>query len=151
MPAHKGEMTADESRHVQTRKNRKSHQSTHCWHWFCGVRRVSQLATDRRPIIECDQPIFFTSYGIKFYFWHEPAELAHSFLFRSSVCFGLYCPFNCISFHKFSRQLSAFSLCSSGLISALLVLSTMYLFMKASLSPDIIPCGWLGLKHQLTN
>ena len=68
VPAHKGEMTADESRHVQTRKNRKSHQSTHCWHWFCGVRRVSQLATDRRPIIECDQPIFFTSYGIKFYF-----------------------------------------------------------------------------------
>ena len=50
-------------------------------------------------------------------------------------------PFNRILFHKFSRQLSAFSLCSSGLISALLVLSTIYLFMKASLSPDIILCG----------
>ena len=37
--------------------------------------------------------------------------------------FCLYGPFNCISFHKFSRQLSAFSLCSSGLIFALLVLS----------------------------
>ena len=24
-----------------------------------------------------------------------------------------------------------------------------YLFMKVSLSPDIILCGWLGLKHQL--
>ena len=23
--------------------------------------------------------------------------------------------------------------------------------MKVSHSPDIIPCGWLGLKHQLTN
>ena len=30
------------------------------------------------------------------------------------------------SFHKFSRQLSVFSLCSSGLSSALLVLSTIY-------------------------
>ena len=56
-------------------------------------------------------------------------------------------------FHSktFSRHLSAFSLCSSGLISALLVLSTIYLFLKVSLSPDIILCDWLGLKHQLTN
>ena len=36
---------------------------------------------------------------------------------------------------------SAFSLCSSNLISALLVLSTIYLLMKVSLSPDIILCG----------
>ena len=43
--------------------------------------------------------------------------------------------------------LSAFSLCSSGLTSALLVLSTIYLFMKVSLSPDIILCGLRGLKH----
>ena len=35
------------------------------------------------------------------------------------VYFCLYGPFNCISFHQFSRWLSAFSLCSSGLISAL--------------------------------
>ena len=27
----------------------------------------------------------------------------------------------------------------------------MYIFMKVSLSPDIILCGWLGLKHQLPN
>ena len=32
------------------------------------------------------------------------------------VCFCLYGPFNCILFHKFSRQLSAFSLCVSGLV-----------------------------------
>ena len=81
---------------------------------------------------------------------HKPTELAHSFLFRSCVCF-CPCPFNCISFHKFSEQLSALSPCSSGHNSALLVLSTIYLFMKVSLSPDIILCGWLGLKHQLTN
>ena len=48
---------------------------------------------------------------------------------------------SCISFHKFSRQLSAFSLCSSGLISVFVVLSTVYLFMTVSLSPDIILCG----------
>ena len=72
-------------------------------------------------------------------------ELAHSFLFCSCVYFCLYGPFNCISFHKFSRQLSAFSLCSCGLISALPVLTTVYLFMKVSFSPDVILCGWLGL------
>ena len=52
------------------------------------------------------------------YVCHKSTELAHSFLFCSCVCFCLYGPFNCISFHKFSRQLSAFSLCSSSLISA---------------------------------
>ena len=84
-------------------------------------------------------------------FWHKPTELAHSFLFCSCVYLCLYGPFTCILFHKFSRQLSAFSLCSSSNISGFLVLSTMYLFMKVSFSPDIILCGWLGLKHQLTN
>ena len=74
-----------------------------------------------------------------------------NFLFCSCVYFCLYGPFNCISFCNFSRQLSTFSLCSSGLISASWVLSTTYLFMKVSSSPDIILCGWLGLKHQLTN
>ena len=83
--------------------------------------------------------------------WHKPTELAHSFLFCSCVYFCLYGPFNCFSFHKFSRQLSALWLCSSGFISALLVLSTIYLFMKVFFSPDIILCGWMGLKHQLTN
>ena len=32
-------------------------------------------------------------------------ELAHSLLFCSCVCFCLYCPFNCISFLKFSQRL----------------------------------------------
>ena len=82
--------------------------------------------------------------------WHKPTKLAHSFLFCSCVCFFLYGPFNCISFHKFSQQPFAFSFCCCGINSALLVLSTVYLFMKVSLSPHIILCGWLGLKHQLT-
>ena len=46
--------------------------------------------------------------------------------------FFSYGPFNCISFHKFSQQFSAFSLCSSNLISALLVLSTVYIFINVS-------------------
>ena len=50
-------------------------------------------------------------------------------------------------FQEFSRQLSAFSLCSSCFVSALLALST----TKVSLVPDIILCGWQGLKYQLTN
>ena len=82
---------------------------------------------------------------------HLCLKLAHTFLFCSCVYFCLYDPFKCISFHKSSRQLSTFSLCSSGLISALLVLSTTYLFMKVSFSPGMILCGWLGSKHQLTN
>ena len=56
------------------------------------------------------------------------------------VCFCHYGLFKRISFLKFSRKHSAFSLCSSGLISALVVLSTVYLFKKVSLSPDIILC-----------
>ena len=38
----------------------------------------------------------------------QPAELAHSFLCCSCVCICFYGPFNCISFHIVSRQLSAF-------------------------------------------
>ena len=93
--------------------------------------------------------------GLPFTWWgccglcfsHQPAKLAHSVLFRSCVCFSRYGPFNCISFRQFSRQLSAFSLCSSGVVSVLLFLLTAYLFVKIALSPDIILCDWLGLKH----
>ena len=45
-----------------------------------------------------------------------------------------YGPFTCISFHKFSRQCSVFSLWSPHLISALLALSTIYLFLTVSLN-----------------
>ena len=68
--------------------------------------------------------------GLTFTWWgcrglcerHKPAELAHSYLLCSCVYFCLYVPFNYFSFHKSSRQLSVFSLCSSGLNFALLVL-----------------------------
>ena len=91
-------------------------------------------------LCSCSRGLTFTWWGnCGLCFWHEPTELAHSFLFCSCVYFGLYGPFNCILFHKCSRQLSAFSLCSSGLISASLFLSAVYLFMKVSFSPDITP------------
>ena len=51
-----------------------------------------------------------------------------SSFFCACVCFCLYGPFNCISCNKLSKQLSAFSLCSSGLISAVLVLSAFFFF-----------------------
>ena len=80
-------------------------------------------------------------------------EFAHSFLFCSCVCFCLYGPFSCISFHKSSRQFSAFTLCSSRLISALLFFVFFnYISLYESLpSPDITRSGWVGSKHQLTN
>ena len=66
--------------------------------------------------------------------------------FTLFLCLFLsYGPFTCISFHKFSRQLSAFSLCSPTLISALLVVSTIYLFLEVSLNdfrdPARLPCA----------
>ena len=89
----------------------------------------------------CPHGLTFTWWGCcGLCLWRKPTELARSFLFCSCVCFCLYGRFNCISFHKFSRQVSAFLLCSSGLI-----------FMEVSLSPDIILCGWLGSKHQLAS
>ena len=87
---------------------------------------------------------------LRFMFLTQTSRACPLLLFCSCVYFCLYGPLNCISFHKFSRQLSAFSLCSSGLISALLVLSDTFLFMKVSFSHDVILCGWLGLKQQLT-
>ena len=100
---------------------------------------------------ECPRGLTFTWWGCGgLCFWHKPTELAHSFLFCSYAYFCLYSSFNCISFYELSRQLAAFSICSSGLTSAFLVLSTLCLFMKFSCSPDRILCVRLGLKCQLT-
>ena len=119
------------------------------------MKILNRSGSDNAPlglVASCPRELTFTwwgSYGLCL--WHKPTELAHSFLFCSCFYFCLYGPFSCISLHKFSRQLSVFSVCSSGLISALLVLSTVCLLMKVSFSPDIIPSGWLGSKHQLTH
>ena len=103
----------------------------------------------------CSRYLFLSSpRGLTFLWWgchglchrRKLTKLAHCFLFCSCVCFCLYVLFNSISFHKFSRQLLAFSLCSSGLNSALLVLLTMSLFINVSLSPDLILLWLTGLK-----
>ena len=60
-----------------------------------------------------------------------------SALVSVSVLMALATVFHSIN----SPDNSAFSLCSSGLVSALLVLSTIYFFIKVSFSPDIILCG----------
>ena len=59
----------------------------------------------------------------------------YSVLVSISVFMALSTVFHVIH----SPNNSPFSLCSSSLISALLVLSTLYLFVKVSFSPDIIP------------
>ena len=61
--------------------------------------------------------------------WHNRAYPFLFTLFWSVCVFGL---FNCISFHKFSRLFSAFSICSTGPICSLLALWTVDLFMKVS-------------------
>ena len=75
--------------------------------------------------------------------------LFYTVLVSVSVFFG---PFNCISFYKFSQQLSVFSLCSSGLISLPCWFFQLHVSLwQSPISPDVIPSGWLGSRHQLTN
>ena len=78
---------------------------------------------------------------------HKPTKLARSFCsVLLSVSVFIYGPFKYFSLHEFSRQLSAFSFCSSGLsFYALSLISTICLFMKVSLSPDIIPVSYTHL------
>ena len=74
-----------------------------------------------------------TVYGL-----HKPTELAHSF-YSVLVPISVVMAFSPV-FH-FINSPDVFSLSSSGLISALLVLSSVYLFMKVSFSADMIPRG----------
>ena len=111
--------------------------------WGCWHKRVYLRQRSPRAPLHVVGMLWFMSLTL--------TNRARPFLFICScVCFCLY-PFNCISFHTFSPKLSAFSLFIPAVISAFLVLSTTYLCMKVSLSPNIILCGWLGLKLQLTN
>ena len=65
-----------------------------------------------------------------------------TFLFCSGVYFCLYGLLNSISFQSISRQLSVFSLSSSGLISLPCPFNFgMYLFMTVSFNSATIPSG----------
>ena len=80
-----------------------------------------------------------------FAFLHKSSELAHSFSFSSCIYICFYGSFTCISFYKFSRQLPAFPLCSSGLISALLIFR--YITIYESLpQPWYNPLRLTGIK-----
>ena len=127
-------------------------------HWNCEPLWSDIYCTtwqeDRELLCQVPAGSPSLSGNITVYVGHKPNELAHTFfflLFSSCVYFCLYGPFNCISLRKFSRQLSVFSHCSSGFSSALLVLSTIYLFMKVSFRPDVLPMvDWTENTHQLT-
>ena len=74
------------------------------------LRYVNQIAI--RAFVPCVPQVKWPFVGPRWFtftwwgcwgscLWHKPAELVHSFLFCSCVCFCLCGPFNCISFHKF--------------------------------------------------
>ena len=71
---------------------------------------------------------------------HGTSLRAHLHVVRM-LCMPVFMALSTV-FHSInSTDNSVFSLCSSGLTSVLLVLSTIYLFTKVSLSPDVIPSG----------
>ena len=79
------------------------------------------------------------------WWWCYVTELAHSFC---SVLVSVSDPFNCIFLPTTLHFLNLFFwsyFCLTGFQPY------MSLLMKVSLSPDIILCGWLGLKHQLNH
>ena len=116
----------------------RRHSHSNCMFWPTVLRQ--RLVVDR-PL-----GLTFTWRGCySLCFTRKLTELAHSVLFCSCVCFCLYGRFNYISFHTFSRRLSAFSLCSSGVISAVLVLSTIqliYISLWKSPSAPPLPPQW---------
>ena len=77
---------------------------------------------------------------------HKPTKLAHSF-YSVFVSVSVFVALSAVFHFMNSPDNSPLS----HSVLPVLVLSTIYLFMKVSLSPDIILCGWLGFKHQLTN
>ena len=102
--------------------------------WASSLLSNAATPVSRLPVL---RELTFTWWGC----WclcplHKPAESDHPFSFSFCVCFYRYGPFNCILVHKLSRRLFTFSLCSSGLMSATLALSTIYLFIKVSFSLD---------------
>ena len=111
--------------------------------FFWGGCWCSGLLTTPAPTTPLTVPMGSTSRGgdvtVYVYDINQPSLPAPFYSVLVSISVSM--AFRLYFIPKFSRQLSIFSLCSSGLISALLVLSTICLFMKVSFSPDIIPSG----------
>ena len=74
-----------------------------CWtfNWYVIQNQVMLIIQNRRRECSDDDENNNSNYKV---------QLAHSFLFCSCVYFSLYCPFNRISFHKFSGHLSVLRL-----------------------------------------
>ena len=111
-----------------------------CCLWICAVERI-----DQRMYVDLNVSKDVWPHGLTFtwrccglYQRHNPTELAHCFLFCSCSFFF----FMALS----TWQLSAFSFCSFGLISALLVLLTILLFIKVSPQPWYNTLWLTGLK-----
>ena len=155
--------------HTHTHKTTHNHTQTHTHHKNVSIQVVCLMETEERKMTVgrreevgfqfwfergewCGMPDCFPIHwgGCCFCFWQNQLSLPtlfHSVLVSVSV-------FMAIStvFHPYIFLTTLLSHCSSGLISALFVLWAIYFFlMKVSFSPDIILCGWLGLKHQPTN
>ena len=73
---------------------------------------------------------------------NQPSTTFYSVLVSISVFIALSTIFHFIN----SPDNSPLSHCSSSLISALMVLSAIYLFMKVSFSPEVILLWLIGLK-----
>ena len=78
-------------------------------------------------VFDINQPSLPTPF---FFFFYSVIVSTSLFVALSTVFYSITSPDN-----------SPLSHCSSGLLSALLVLSTRYLLMKVSFSPDLIPSG----------
>ena len=100
----------------------------------------------KSPSALSPRELTFTWWGCcTFYFWHKPTTFAHSVFILFLCLFLSLWPFQLYFIPHILLTLSAFLLCSSGLISSFLVLSTVYFFMKVSFGPDIITqsTNWL--------
>ena len=102
---------------------------------------------------DCPGGLTFTWLGCYFLcLWHEPTQLAHSFLVGSCVCFCLYVALSTV-FH--SMNFPSNSPRSHSVLPVLFLpywSFQLYISLKKSLpQPWYNLCGWLGLKHQLTN
>ena len=137
----------------------------------CVSERTVTFVKVESFLLRCTSPR-----GLTFTWWwcyglcprHKPTKFAYSF-YAVLVSISVFVALSPVFHSTNSPEHSVFSLSSSGFHSALFVPSTLYLCMKVSeifynlfneylgdrlqlvLSPDVILCGWLGSKHQLTN
>ena len=125
----------------QPRANQVAVCVQHTVLWQC-CRSVPWFSPPHLPLSEPRVPAGSPSWGGDVV---QPS-LSTPFIFSAYINFCLYVPFNCVSFHESSQQLSIFSLCSTGLISALSDLSTILSLYESLPQPWCNPLWLTGLK-----